>query len=410
MIALFAEIGYAVLNISAMPVYLKFDRGYGESVISFVLVAFLLSEALFKGPMGHLADKVGCKRLIVFGPALTVFTSLATLIVPYDIGWWESAAIIFLRILDGLGAAMLWPALFALMGDTVANNERQQGLSLLNTCYLIGVGLALPIGGIANQVLGGSMPSQLGNRSPSFFLAAALFALIVTTAYKWLPAKAGKPIHHEHGGEHDIGQTLGTIRRIPQYLLLAAVTFMGIGFPMAIIKLFAEEQYRMSESQFGFLVLPAAALMAVLSVPMSRVGEQMGRSRAVHLGLGLCAAGLILISLGAAFPFFRSAWVFAIGGAPVGLGFLLAIPAWYASVSDLDHAKRASNIGAIMTAQGVGAIVGAPIGGYLYQNLQSISPDFGRYSPFLGCAACVVFGWLLSLRILHCDEKGVQPG
>src|SRR5438132_12761932 len=79
-VALFAEIGYAVLNISTMPVYLKAEptnawisngRGLGPSVIGLVLVAFLLSEAIFKSPMGHLADRFGAKRLMFFGPLLS---------------------------------------------------------------------------------------------------------------------------------------------------------------------------------------------------------------------------------------------------------------------------------------------------------------------------------------------------
>ncbi len=406
LIALLAEIGYAVLNISAMPVYLKFDRHYGESVISIVLVAFLLSEAIFKGPMGHLADRFGRKRLIVLGPSLTVFTALATLIIPYNIGVWATIAIVALRILDGIGAAMLWPALFALMGDTVGDNERQQGLSLLNTCYLIGVGLALPIGGIANQVFGPLMPDQLGDRSPSFFLAAGLFAVIVTTAYRFLPSTEVHR-HHEIASEGvKLRDLLSSLHRIPQYLLVAVLTFAGIGFPMAIIKLFAEEQFKMSESQFGLLVLPAAAAMALMSVPMSKVGERMGRARAVHTGMGMCAVGLSVVALGAVFPPFRSSLILAAGGIPVGLGFLIAIPAWYASVSDIDPGRRAANIGAVMTAQGVGAIIGAPIGGAFYQNFQSINPDFGRYSPFLGCATCVWLAWILSMKILHDPAQG----
>src|SRR4051812_41281893 len=82
-VALLAEIGYAVLNISTMPVYLRATptpswisngRGFGESVIGLVLVAFLLSEAIFKSPMGHLADRIGPKKLMFIGPGISVVT------------------------------------------------------------------------------------------------------------------------------------------------------------------------------------------------------------------------------------------------------------------------------------------------------------------------------------------------
>lgn len=390
LIALIAEIGYAVLNISAMPVYLKYHRHMSESVIGLVLVAFLLSEAVFKGPMGHLADKFGRKRLIVIGPAISIFTSLATLALPTGEGVSEVIILIMLRAMDGVGAAMLWPAAFALMGDTVKEEQRQESMSLLNMCYLVGIALALPIGGIANDLF--------RSRAASLWLAGILFASVALTAYRVLPS--GKSHRQKNSAitsgepDMDLKDVVKSAKRIPSYLLLATVIFMGIGFPMAIIKLFAEEQYGLSESAFGLLALPAALAMAAFNVPMSRYGEKLGRARAVHFGIGLCAAGLSLIALGGFVPLLRSAVVLGAGALPVGIGFLIAIPAWYASVSELDPRRRAANIGAVMTAQGVGAIIGMPIGSMFYDKI-------GPYAPFVGCAACVIAGWLLSIRILH---------
>lgn len=409
LIALLAEIGYAVLNLSTMPVYLQYDRGYTASVIGIVLVAFVLSEALFKSPMGALADKMSRKRLVVIGPALTVLTALATLVIPHNIGIWETIILVVLRALDGIGAAMLWPAAFALMGDTVEDHERQQAMSLLNLCYLGGVAFAFPVGGFMNDVVGPHLAKFTGERSASLWLAATLFALVAVSAYFFLPSDTKRRAEAKAAGEHQeasFKDLLLSIRDIPQYLALAAVTFMGVGFPMSIIKLFAEKQFGMNESAFGLMVLPAVVAMAIFSMPMSRLGERIGRARAVHLGLFLCMVGTALIALGAFLPFMRGAWVIALGGLPVGIGFLLTIPAWYASVSDLDPNKRGANLGAVMTAQGLGAIVGLPLGGIFYDKLQPVGVQlglgeaFGRYSPFVGCAVCVMFGWLISIRVL----------
>ncbi len=409
LIALLAEIGYAVLNLSTMPVYLQYDRGYSASVIGIVLVAFVLSEAIFKSPMGALADKMSRKRLVVIGPALTVITALATLVIPHNIGVWETVFLIVLRALDGIGAAMLWPAAFALMGDTVEDKERQQAMSLLNLCYLGGVAFAFPVGGFINDVVGPHIGKFTGERSASLWLAAFLFALVAVSAYFFLPSDTKRMADAKASGDHQeasFKDLLLSVRHIPQYLALAAVTFMGVGFPMSIIKLFADKQFGMSEAAFGLMVLPAVAAMAVLSMPMSKLGERIGRAKAVHLGLFLCMVGTGIIALGAFLPFMRAAWVIAVGGLPVGVGFLLTIPAWYASVSDLDPNKRGANLGAVMTAQGMGAIIGLPLGGVFYDKLQPVGVSiglgeaFGRYSPFLGCAVCVMFGWLLSLRVL----------
>jgi DHA1 family multidrug resistance protein-like MFS transporter len=409
-IALLAEIAYGVMNLSTMPVYLAWKepnegawlpsgRGFGESIIGLVLVAFLLSEAIFKGPMGHLADRVGPKRLMVFGPALSIGTSILSLFVPHGGGWFEVLCFVLLRAIDGLGAAMLWPAAFSAMGDAVDDKERQQAMSLLNLCYMLGIALALPIGGIANDLA--------GVKWAGLILAAVLF--IAATLGSWLLVSGEHHSQHadaEHGA-FKIGEFLETAKQIPSYLILAVVIFAGIGFPMAIFKLFPIQEFGMSETQIGFLIFPGAIAMGIMSVPMSRYGERVGRARAVHLGIGLCVIGLGLIAAGAIIPAMRSPWFLAIGGLPVGVGFLLAIPAWMASVSDLDPKKRGANLGAVMTAQGLGAIIGAPIGSWMYDKLQPVGvqlelgESFGRYSPFVGCFACVLMGWLLSLRILR---------
>ena len=405
-IALLAEIAYGVMNLSTMPVYLASPaqnpnawlpsgRGFGESVIGLVLVAFLLSEAIFKGPMGHLADRVGPKKLMIFGPALSVGTSILSLFVPHGGGWFEVLCFVVLRAIDGLGAAMLWPAAFSAMGDAVDDRERQQAMSLLNLCYMLGIALALPIGGIANDLA--------GVKWAGLVLAAVLFASVTIGVWKLVPATHHSQESQEEHGGFNIREFLESARQIPTYLIIAVVTFAGIGFPMAIFKLFPIQQFGMSETQIGFLIFPGAISMGIASVPMSRFGERIGRARAVHVGMGLCAAGLALIAAGAVIPVLRSPWLLAIGGLPVGIGFLLTIPAWMASVADIDPKKRGANLGAVMTAQGLGAIIGAPIGSWMYDKLQHVGlgESFGRYSPFVGCFLCVTVGWILSLRILR---------
>src|SRR5262249_17782116 len=64
-VAGFAELAYAVLNVSAMPVYLKFSMGYGETSVAAIGTAFLLFEGLAKGPFGIIGDRIGRKRLMI---------------------------------------------------------------------------------------------------------------------------------------------------------------------------------------------------------------------------------------------------------------------------------------------------------------------------------------------------------
>ena len=379
-----------------MPIYLKNDRGFGESVIGLVMVTFLFFEAVFKSITGHIADRFGTRKLMIAGPAISIATSILSIFLPHKDGSaLEVLAFVVLRAFDGIAVAMLWPAAFAQMNSVVEDDERQQAMSYLNACYMIGIALAYPLGGIANDLT--------HTHFAGIVLAAILFAGAAFASQR--VAHAAPSIKDEHsGGFQDF---IDSLKQIPEYLILAVVTFMGIGFPLAIFKLFPVDEFNLSESAIGLLILPCALAMAFLSGTMAKVGEKLGKVRAVHIGLFLCSIGVSLIALGAFLPFMRSIWFLAIGGLPVGIGFLLTIPAWMASVSDINPEKRATNIGAVMTAQGVGAMIGAPIGAAMYEKFQPLGiqlhlgASFGRYSPFVGCAACVIAGFLLSLRILR---------
>jgi MFS transporter, DHA1 family, multidrug resistance protein len=380
-----------------MPVYLSEDREFGTSVIGLVMVTFLLFEAAFKSVAGHLADRFGARKLMIAGPAISIVTSILSVVLPHMKGApIETLEFVFLRALDGIAVAMLWPAAYAQMNSVVDDSERQTAMSYLNACYMIGIALAYPLGGIVNDIS--------GKRYAGIILAIFLFAGAAFGAYK-VEKTAVKVANDEHAS--GLKDFFDSLRQIPEYLALAVVTFMGIGFPLAIFKLFPVQEFKLSESLIGMLILPGALTMAALSGKMANIGEKIGKIRAVHYGLGLCAAGVSMIALGAFLPFMRSPWFLALGGLPVGLGFLLTIPAWMTSVSDINPERRATNIGAVMTAQGVGAMIGAPIGALMYEKFQplgeqlKLGASFGRYSPFLGCAVCVTCGWLLSLKILH---------
>ena len=399
-IALFAEIGYAMLNLVTMPVYLRDDRQFGVSVIGLVMVTFLLFEAVFKSITGHMADRFGTRKLMIAGPLISVGSSILSIVMPH---WGgapiETLAFILLRALDGIAVAMLWPAAFAQMNAVVDDSERQQAMSYLNGCYMIGIALAYPLGGFANDLT--------GTRYAGIVLAAILFAGAAIASQR--VATSAKPITDEHSS--GLQDFVDSLKQIPEYLILAFVTFMGVGFPLTIFKLFLGSEFSMSESAIGLLILPGALAMAALSGVMARLGERLGKIRSVHFGLLLCSIGISIIALGAFLPFMRHIWFMALGGLPVGFGFLLTIPAWMASVSDINPDKRATNIGAVMTAQGVGAMIGAAIGATLYEKFQPLGiqlhlgVSFGRYSPFVGCAVCIILGLLLSLKILHEPKK-----
>ena len=164
-IAAFAELGYAVINNSAFQVYFKYGLDIRVVLISTVMAPFFMSEVFFKGPFGVLADRIGRKTLMVVGPAVTIFTPVLTILVPYK-PHTENFALLclfgFFRLLDGAGAAALWPAMFAYIGDVVAKEKRASAMSLLNVTYILGLALGFLVGGWANDTFGPILSGEQG--------------------------------------------------------------------------------------------------------------------------------------------------------------------------------------------------------------------------------------------------------
>ena len=204
------------------------------------------------------------------------------------------------------------------------------------------------------------------------------------------------PADDAHGPSNS-GQLLASIKQIPEYLILAAVTFAGIGFPGFIVKIFPIQEFGFSETQVGIPIGIGALVLAAASVPMSKFGERIGRVRAVHVGLALSAVGMWVVGIGMFIPALRHPWVLGIAGLPVGIGFLLTIPAWFASVSDLDKTRRGANIGAVMTAQGLGTIVGPVIGAFVIVTMQNYLASFGVF-------VLVIFGRTITIDLSFLGE------
>ncbi|MCS7300981.1 MAG: MFS transporter [Fimbriimonadales bacterium] len=390
----FAELGYVTLNISAMPVYLREVVGLGEATITAVGSVFLLTEAVFRAPMGMLSDQIGRRRLIVLGPLLTVFTSLATLAATHPLHF------IALRALDGLGAAMLWPAAYAAIGDTVPPHKRAWAMSFLNMTYMSGVALGPLAGGLANDLT--------GTKQASFYLTAGLFAAATFIAWRFYPKDGRRPLPHPNTPAEKISPRalLSALRIAPGHMLLAFVVFFGIGLVMLLVKLYAMDEFGVSETLFGMgLVVPALAI-AGLSLPLGRLADRLGRTRSIRWGLTLAALVLWSVVAPANPPI---AWVLFAAGLGA-ISFVLTFAAWMAELSEIDPARRGVILGAAGTAQGVGSILGALLGGFLYEHvpltLGAIAIPAHR-TPFIGCALMLTLGAALSYLVLRKDAP--QP-
>jgi len=384
-----AELAYGIMSQSAIPPYVQ-ELGL-TAHIGIIFAAFLLVETVFKSPMGSLGDRLGRRPLIVGGALISAFTAFGMTVAR------KLWALLALRAFDGLAAA-IWPTMVAAIGGSVGPQRRTTAMSVLTVTYIGGLALGPLLGGIANDTT--------HSRLTSFYIVSILFLITAAIACFLTPHRSKEEM--ETAGEvgersFRLSDVAVGIKAVPDMMLLAFTAFFAIGLLIPIVKLFAMNELGMSETGYGGLVLPIALAVAGASLASGRIGDRWGKARSVRVGLLISATAMWTITVA------RGVWELATAGMFLGMGFVLAMPAWLALVSDMASPwNRGAVIGALGTAQGVGAILGASAGSYLYKMVRidvwgiEFATANSHYSPFVVSAAALTI--CLGLSMLFVKE------
>ena len=230
---------------------------------------------------------------------------------------------------------------------------------------------------------------------PSFYLVSFLFGLcaIIIALTMRNPRKSAFGPGSKHAEEHSPAMSwadyLTALKRVPQFMVLAFVAFVGIGCIAPLFKLFVVAQFHITEKAVGILMLKPTLLIAAIALPVGILSDRWGKTRSVRLGFVLCSIGLWAIPV---VHHYSSAEIgFVIAATLVGVGSVFAFPAWTALLTTLcTDSQRGTIVGAVSTAQGIGILIGFILGPWLAATL-------GRMAPFIAAASFVTVATLLSL-------------
>lgn len=385
-VAMLAELAYGIVNQSALPPYVQ-ELGL-TAQIGIIYATFLAIETLFKSPMGSIGDRIGRRPLVVGGALLSCLVSLGITVFH---SLWQ---LLILRALDGIAAAAIWPTMVAAIGGSVSPERRTTAMSALTVTYIAGVAFGPLLGGIANDLT--------NSRLTSFYVVSIIFFVTAIVAALLTPHRSKEEEEEAYVVEESSSRwsciVMG-LKAVPHMMLLAFGVFFAVGLLIPIIKLFAMNQLHMSETGFGALIFPVAGAVGVASLGSGKLGDAWGKTRSVRLGVGMGALAMWAIAS------VDTPWELLIAGAFLGIGFVLAMPAWLALVSDIAAPHlRGAVIGALGTAQGIGAVLGAAVGPYLYQsvpiNFFGIHKD-SHYTPFVASALALTACFILVMLTMR---------
>ncbi|MFZ5651899.1 MAG: MFS transporter [Bacillota bacterium] len=158
------------------------DFGSSAILLSWVVTGYLLASAVFLVPFGRLADIIGRKKIFLAG---MLFFSLSSLFcgLSRSVEW-----LIFFRILQGVGGAMIFGTGMAILTSVYPPQERGRVLGI--TVATVYAGLSM------GPVLGGLMTHNLGWQSIFYFnFITGLFIVYFTYSKlkgEWAGARGEK--------------------------------------------------------------------------------------------------------------------------------------------------------------------------------------------------------------------------
>lgn len=268
--------------IPILPEYLQSINQGGTA--AGLLIAFFAGAQLFFSPIaGKWADQYGRRKIIIYGLG-TLSISMFVFYVT-DIIWIHY----FSRVIGGLGAAMLIPAIFAYIADITTMEQRAKGHSFLSAAMSLGIVIGPGIGGFL---------AHAGLKIP--FLVAAISS-ITAVIFSFLLLEESKKQEYESPkdikSKESIGTKLAQSVKLPYFipLLISLVMSFGLVGYESILSLFMENQFDASPQQIAIMITSTGLVSVLVQLLfVEKIVRKLGELKTIHLFLGLAAVGFFL--------------------------------------------------------------------------------------------------------------------
>jgi MFS family permease len=341
----------------------RYPGGDDPARVGLAMGIYGLTQGLMQIPFGLASDRLGRKRVIIFG--LLLFAAGSFVAGAADSLSW----LIIGRSLQGAGAVSA--AVTALLADQTRDQVRTKAMAIIGAS----IGLMFALSLVAAPLLA----ARIGLAGLFVVTGALALGCIAVVAW-WTPAE---PLQHKNlprGKLSDVLTHAGLLRLdVGVFVLHAVQLAMWVAVPALLV------QAGLPKAQHWYVYLPAVLGSFVIMGGLFPL-ERRGYLRAVFLG---AVAMVLLVQVGL---------LLAAGRPGIGvLGLLLFV--FFCGFNVLEASQpsmvsriappqaRGGALGVYNTLQSLGFFAGGAVGGWLAKNV-------GAEGLFAACAALMLL-WLL---------------
>lgn len=317
--------------------------GAGDEALGLALAAYAIPILLISIPVGHLADRIGRRPLLLGGLLLTglgsIVIALSGALPPLLIG----------RTVQGVGATLSWVAALALVSDLARPGRKGEALGFAFA--------ANSLGAVGGPALGGIVGGTVSFEAP-FFLVAGIALVIFAAGFTVLPRVSASAVAAPRGRTGTIGFLLRPAALVPAVVSATGATALGlIDF---VVPLDLDRRLGITATAIGVIFAAIALIDAAAAPPAGKAGDRLGRRPVALAGtLTMAASGVLLATLGGIAGACVALAILAIG---LSIAFAASAPWLDETFGELDRGLAYGGLNLIFA---LGYTLGPLAGGWL---------------------------------------------
>jgi DHA1 family multidrug resistance protein-like MFS transporter len=282
MINMFIAIGSFGIIIPILPAYLE-SINEGGMAAGLMIAIFAGAQLVFSPIAGKWADDYGRRKMIIFGLfglSLSMFVFYA-----FDSIWMLYAS----RVIGGIGAAFLVPAIFAYVADITTFDQRAKGNSLISAAMSFGIVVGPGIGGFLAD-FGLKMPFLI---SAVVALIAVLFSIILLKE----PDRQPQPVVTAAPVSESTTRKMVRSVKMPYFIPLVITLVMSFGLMAyeSVLGLFVDDEFGASPQDIALMVTSTGIVSVIVQLfIVDRIVRRFGEGVVLNIFLAVAAFGFLL--------------------------------------------------------------------------------------------------------------------
>lgn len=289
MINMFIAVASFGIIIPILPSYLK-SIGQGGTAAGLMIAIFAGAQLIMSPIAGKWADQYGRRIMIIAG-----LSGLALSMFVFYLS--DSVGILYVsRVIGGVGAALLIPAIFAYVADITTMDQRAKGNSFISASMSLGIVIGPGIGGFLAD-FGLKMPLLI---SAVVGVLAVIFSMFVLKESKLEDSVA------ENKPEPMVKEIIQSFKK-PYFIPLVITLVMSFGLMAyeSVLGLFVDNEFGASPQDIAWMVTATGIVSVIVQLfAVDKIVRRFGEANVLKIFLGITALGFFLSIVASSYAFF----------------------------------------------------------------------------------------------------------